>query len=487
MPESILIIGAGIAGLSAGCYAQMTGFRSRILEMHTLPGGVCTAWKRKGYTFDGCIHHLAGTKPSSKLHNVWQELGAMPRPMIYPEELVSVEAPDGQRVTLYYDLDRLDDHLKSIAPADAAAIDAYVGAIRAFAGVDFMDLPVATMRDTLKVVPMMGTLFKWFRMPMSGLGQHFRTPVLSHAMPFAQYDALDTPVAAHLNMMQQCSVQNYGWPVGGSAKFARDIAERYEALGGEIEYRARVDKILVEDDRAVGVRLADGSEHRADVVISTAYGYATIFEMLDAQYTSRAVRTYYSRSADLISMGLLVYLGINRDISGEPHALVHFLEEPAQIGDRVRDRLALDLYGHDPSLAPPGKGALSVFFETSYGYWKDLSQERERYQEAKQQVAETVIALLESRFPGLKQQVEVVDVVTPVTTERYTGSGNSFQASLAQFLGGMVTGGLSKTLPGLKNFYMAGRWAGLPGLPQVAGMGRDVIRTICKRAGRRFA
>ena len=99
-----------------------------------------------------------------------------------------------------------------------------------------------------------------------------------------------------------------------------------------------------------------------------------------------------------------------------------------------------------------------------------------------------MIALLASRFPGLKQQVEVVDVVTPVTTERYTGSGNSFQPSLMQFLQGMLTGnGLSKTLPGLKNSYMAGRWAGLPGLPQVAGMGRDVIRTICKRAGRRFA
>ena len=367
MIESILIIGAGIAGLSAGCYAQMNGFRSRILEMHTIPGGVCTAWKRKGYTFDGCIHHLAGTEPSSKLYDVWQELGAMPRPMLYPEELVSVEAPDGQRVTLYYDPDRLDDHLKAVAPADAPAIDAYVGAIRAVASVDFMDLPVATMRDTLKVVPMMGRLLKWFRMPMSGLGQHFQTPLLGRVMPFTQYNALDTPVAVHLNMMQQCSVQNYGWPEGGSARFAQDIADPYEALGGEIQYRARVDKILVEDDRAVGVRLADGTGLRADAVISTAYGYATIFEMLDAHYTSRAIRAYYSRPANLLSMGLTVYLGVNRDLSDEPHALVHLMEEPVPIGDRVRDRLAMDLYGHDPSIAPPGKGVIAVFLDTDYG------------------------------------------------------------------------------------------------------------------------
>ena len=487
MAESVLVIGAGIAGLATGCYAQMNGYRSQIFEMHAIPGGVCTVWKRKGYTFDGCIHHLAGSKPSSKLYRVWQELGAMPRPMLYPEELVSVEAPDGQQVTLYYDPDRLEDHLKAIAPADASAIDVYTRAIREFAAVDLMDGPVATTLDYLKLLPNLPHLLKWFRIPMSGLGQHFCTPFLSRAMPFTQYNALDTPVALHLNMLQQCSVQNYGWPAGGSLKFAQDIADRYRALGGAIHYRARVAKILVEDDRAVGVRLADGTEHRADVVVSTAYGHTTIFEMLDAQYTSKAIRSYYNRPTDLVGMGVLVYLGVNRDLSSEPHALVLLLEEPTQIADQVRDRLALDLCSHDSSLAPTGKGVLRVFLETSYRYWKDLSQDPERYREVKQRVAEIVTDLLATRFPGLKQQVEVIDVATPVTTERYTGNAHSFQVSFAQLTLGMVTGnGLSKTLPGLKNFYMAGQWAGTPGLPQVAGMGRDVVRTLCKREGKPF-
>jgi len=53
--KSIIIIGAGLAGLSAGCYGQMNGYRTQIFEMHTTPGGLCTSWKRKGYTFDGCI------------------------------------------------------------------------------------------------------------------------------------------------------------------------------------------------------------------------------------------------------------------------------------------------------------------------------------------------------------------------------------------------------------------------------------------------
>jgi phytoene dehydrogenase-like protein len=54
----IMIIGGGIAGLSAGCYAQMNGYRTEIFEMHNLLGGLCTAWNRQGYIFDSCIYYL---------------------------------------------------------------------------------------------------------------------------------------------------------------------------------------------------------------------------------------------------------------------------------------------------------------------------------------------------------------------------------------------------------------------------------------------
>lgn len=65
MPKKIIIIGAGIAGLSAGCYARMNGYEAEIYEMHDKPGGLCTSWKREGYTIDGCIHWLIGSNPNS--------------------------------------------------------------------------------------------------------------------------------------------------------------------------------------------------------------------------------------------------------------------------------------------------------------------------------------------------------------------------------------------------------------------------------------
>lgn len=73
----VIVIGAGVAGMSTGCYAQMNGMRSRIFEKHVLPGGCCTAWSRDGYIFDYCIEWLIGTAIGNEANQVWRELGAL--------------------------------------------------------------------------------------------------------------------------------------------------------------------------------------------------------------------------------------------------------------------------------------------------------------------------------------------------------------------------------------------------------------------------
>ena len=72
--KKVIIIGAGMAGLSAGCYLQMSGYDTEIFELGSMPGGLCTGWERKGYSFDGCIHWLVGTKPAVSIYNLWNEL-----------------------------------------------------------------------------------------------------------------------------------------------------------------------------------------------------------------------------------------------------------------------------------------------------------------------------------------------------------------------------------------------------------------------------
>ena len=67
MEKKIVIIGAGIAGLSAGCYSRMNGYSVEIYESHALPGGLCTSWKKGEYTIDGCLHWLTGSSPGDSI------------------------------------------------------------------------------------------------------------------------------------------------------------------------------------------------------------------------------------------------------------------------------------------------------------------------------------------------------------------------------------------------------------------------------------
>ena len=70
------------------------------------------------------------------------------------------------------------------------------------------------------------------------------------------------------------------------------MEKRYLDLGGTVHYRSKVEKIIVENNKAVGVKLADGTEHRADVIISNADGRKTIMEMLEGKYLDAKTRIY---------------------------------------------------------------------------------------------------------------------------------------------------------------------------------------------------
>jgi phytoene dehydrogenase-like protein len=448
---------------------------------------VCTSWKRSGYTFDGCIHHLAGCTPGTKLHRMWRELGVLPRELIQREVVVRVEDPEGRTLTIPADLDRLAEELKRLAPADARAIDSYVRAARACRRMDMMELAVAGPREIFRALPVVLSGLRWLRETMAGGAGAFSDPFLRRTFPYILYDEPDNPMAPHLNLLAQCETGGFSWPAGGSLPLALDIARRYRALGGEVHYRSRVEKVLVEGSRAAGARLADGSQLRADVVVSTAYGPSTVYDLLDGHYLDDRVRAVYSTPVDEVAMGLHVSFGVARNLAGEPPALVLMLPRPVEIAGRTYERLGLEMFGFDPSMAPPGRGVIKVLLKTSYGYWRHLRQDPERYRAEKERVAASVLDQLEPRFPGMRSQVEVVDVATPLTTERYTGNGRTFRGSLGIPLVGLLAGrGMVRTLPGLEGFHMAGQWAGFPGLPWVAGMGRSLVQHLCRREGRPF-
>jgi len=116
--RSVVIVGGGMAGLSAGCYARLNGYKATILEMHNVPGGLCTAWKRNGYTFDISMHMLTGSKGGA-FHRMWQELGVMEdRQFHYHDEMCTVESGD-KKLSYCTDAARLEQQMVALSPADA--------------------------------------------------------------------------------------------------------------------------------------------------------------------------------------------------------------------------------------------------------------------------------------------------------------------------------------------------------------------------------
>ncbi len=294
-----------------------------------------------------------------------------------------------------------------------------------------------------------------------------------------------------LNFLAGMDSGDLGWPVRGSLAFSESIAARYEALGGIIHYKSRVAEILVEDDRAVGIVTADGTEHRADIVVSNAAGRTTIFDMLRGRYTNERVHAYYDKPVERQDMTVHVSFGVNRDLAREPHALVLFLDRPLKLMDSELDRLDVALSNHDPSMAPDGKGVVKVVLNSSFRYWEELYPTYEHYEAEKAHIAEIIANALERRFPGFREQIEVIDVATPVTFERYTGAWQGFQAwPLGEgprvFLNALRGKGWCRTLPRLQNFYMVGQWAGDGGLPGTAMSGRNLVRRLCRSEGKRF-
>ena len=491
MAESVIIIGAGMGGLAAGIYGRLNGFQTRIFEMHSLPGGQCTAWKREGFVFDACIHHLFGCSPASAIYGLWEELGAMPRELVKPAECTSVLSPEGKLFRDYYDLEKLETHLHELAPGDSPAIKAYIKGIRAFTGGDVMgDMMLGSTPDKLRAIPALLTRLRWLTPTMEEFARRFSDPFLKRAFPLLIYSMPKLQLFVHLLRHAYGANGALQWPVGGALRFALSIEKRYKDLGGEVEYNSRVEKIIVENGRAVGVRLTDGTEHRADIVISNADGRKTIMDMLGGRFMNDRILKECTEPPDETPWSAQVYLGVRRDLASEPSTMIMLFDEPVEIAGHKCDSLEMQIYGFDKTMAPAGKGVIKVELVANYSRWTALAGDKQKYNEEKQLAAERVIGILERRFPGIGSQVETVDVPTQLTWERYMAGTHgfaNFPVKKASVWSGLRGAGGDMTLPGLDGFYFTGVWASMAGsLFGNALSGKRAIQAICRKAGKKF-
>jgi phytoene dehydrogenase-like protein len=492
MKTRIIIIGGGVAGLSSGIYGQLNGFETEVFEMHTIPGGQCTAWERKGYRFDYCLHWLVGTS-WGVFHDIWKETNVInDKTTILDHQIHSVIVGEqGDEFIIYSNISRWEKYLVDMAPEDSRSIKRMCRDMRKAASFeplgsvkDFREM-VSLTRSLVRMMPFLPLLIKYGRKNCKEYFSelNFKNQRLSYFLNNLFGDR-DFSALAFIMMLGWFDQKNAGYIAGGSLPLAQRMEDRYNSLGGKLTTGKKVEKIIVENNVATGVVLSDGTIVKSDYVISAADGHSTIFNMLEAQYISKEIKNAYE-SWETFTPLVQVSFGINSTIESDYYAK-SIVAKGKQIGSTtLANGYSLMNYSFDETMAPEGKTVIVLRFESPWNNWKDLKNDD--YKSEKERIKTDAKAILESHYPGISTNIEVIDVATPITTVKYTGvwkgAYEGFMPSPSN-----ITHTLKNTLPGLDKFYMAGQWL-FPGggLPPSALSGKTAVKQICKKEKKRFA
>lgn len=495
MKKSIIIIGGGISGLAAGCYAQMNNYDSKILEMHNRSGGLCTSWERNSYTIEGCLHWIVGSKDELWINKIWQELGIIKNvEFLNLDELSRIQGEDNKEFIFYTDMIRLEKHMKELAPEDSKILEELFDGVREFLKLDIeMDKAIETFNifDWIKFINKMRPYQKWQKkwkdISVEDFAKSFKNPFLNTI--FTEVFEKKVSIMGMLMTIGWFHKRCAGYPIGGSKAVVKAIEDRYYCLGGQISFNSNVEKIITHKGKAVGIRLKDGSQHFADVIISAIDGYTTIYKLLDEKYIGNKIKKYYSKLS-LVEPLIHISFGVNNDYKNIRPSILGdniLLKKPIIIGGRVIKRINVLFYNYDKSYSTEGKCLVKVMIPANYNYWNNLGYKSKHYEKEKEIILYKILSILEKHYPGFSSKIEMKDIATPLTFEKYTGNRRgSIQGWKIKANDKNVR--FQKTLKNLNNFYMIGQWVEPGGgLPPVAMSGRNVIQMICKKDKKEFS
>jgi phytoene dehydrogenase-like protein len=491
MSKKVVIIGGGIAGLSAGIYATMNGFDTEIIEMHDVAGGQCTAWDRKGYRFDYCLHWLVGTSKGA-FHEIWKETNVINNETeIIDHEIHSrIIDDEGNEFIIYSNIDRWEKYLLEIAPEDKVSIQKMCIDMRKSALLEPFTLApeLRSPFDYIKILPQMLPVFNVIRkFGRMTCGEYFdKLNFKSKRIKtifFAMYGNRDFSALAFIFMLGWYNQKNAGYIKGGSYPLAQRMVEKFGKVGGKILYKSKVEKIIVEKNVAKGILLKDGTTIPADYVISAADGYSTIFNMLDSNYRSKEIDFAY-KNWELFTPIVQVSFGINKVIPSNSPIVINITKEKLIGNTKLESGYSVMNYSFDSTMAPEGKTTLILRFDSPWKLWEKM--DTKEYKAEKLQIQKDATACLEKEYPGITECIEVVDVATPKTDVRYTGVKDGAYEGFMPSKDNMMKS-LKMQLPKLQNFYMAGQWL-FPGggLPPSAQTGKWVVQLICKKEKQQF-
>ena len=216
------------------------------------------------------------------MYSRWLELFDIDKlRFVYHEEFVRIEDEHGECLRCYSNIDRLEAEMLRRAPQDAVEISNFASAVRSLSRFKMPD-PTEGLGGNwltyLRDIPYLPLLHDLSSMSSKEYGYKFTDPLIRDF--FGEGDMGQLSALALLFSLAWMNGLDAGYPIGGSQAVIRAIADKLAGLGGRLRLGAKVERILVEGDSAVGVRLIGGETIAADWVISAADGHATIYDLL---------------------------------------------------------------------------------------------------------------------------------------------------------------------------------------------------------------